>query len=175
MPLPDDRFDATICSMGVMFFTDLARGLGEMVRVTKPDCSLLAVVFGPVDHNPYMAAQAGHLDEFVDVGAMSLLEHACRLGVDDIAAPLGDLPVTEIVGDTVELKIAIPRLTDYLAVHIGGLPYAAAFQALPVGAKRDYFARVEQELAAYRAPDGSFNVPFALHFVSAVAASEERR
>lgn len=175
MPLPDDRFDATICSMSVMFFTDLARGLGEMLRVTKPGCILLAVVFGPIDRNPYMAAQAGHVDEFVDVGAMPLLEHACRLGVDDIAAPLGALSVTEIVGDTVELEITIPRLADYLAVHIGGLPYAAAFQALPAGAKRDYAARVEAELAAYRTRDGSVSVPFALHFVSAVVASQERR
>jgi ubiquinone/menaquinone biosynthesis C-methylase UbiE len=172
MPLSDDRFDVTICSMSAMFFHDLAGGLGEMVRVTKRSGTLLVVVFGPVERNPYMAAQAGHLDELLDVGTMQLLDHACRLGVDDIATPLGDLPVVDIDGDTVERHITIPRLADYLAVHIGGLPYAAAFQALPDDVKRAYSARVEAELAAYRVPDGTWSVPFALHFVSAVVAPD---
>lgn len=172
MPLPADVYDVVICSMGVMFFTDLASGLAEMVRVAKPGGMVMAVVFGPVERNPYMAAQAGRLDEFIDVGAARLLAHACRLGVDDLIAGFDDLPVTAVEGDTVERAITIPRLDDYLAVHIGGLPYAVAYQALPDDAKRAYVALVEQDLSPYRTPESEFEVPFALHFVSATAARD---
>lgn len=172
MPLPDDVYDVVICSMGVMFFTDLVGGLAEMVRVAKPRGTVMAVVFGPVERNPYMAAQAGRLDDVVDVGAVQLLAHACRLGTDDLISSFDDLPVTEVEGDTVERSITIPRLDDYLAVHIGGLPYAAAFQTLPDDARRAYAAQVARDLSPYRTSEAGFEVPFALHFVSARVSTD---
>ncbi len=33
LPFPDGRFDALICQLGLMFFTDPARGLSEFYRV----------------------------------------------------------------------------------------------------------------------------------------------
>ena len=85
------------------------------------------------------------------------------------------LLVTDLEGDTVERSITIPRLDDYLAVHIGGLPYAAAFQALADDARRAYGAQVEQDLSRYRTSEAGFKVPFALHFVSATAATDRNR
>jgi ubiquinone/menaquinone biosynthesis C-methylase UbiE len=86
MPLPDNKFDVVVCSMGIMFFPDLAQGLSEMVRVTKPGGTAMSAVFaGPPERNPYMKAQAGRLDEFFDAGAANLLEHACRLDIDDVS------------------------------------------------------------------------------------------
>ena len=36
LDLPDDSFDAVICSLGLMFFPDPARGLAEFRRVLRP-------------------------------------------------------------------------------------------------------------------------------------------
>ena len=36
MGLPDDSFDAVLCSLGLMFFPDPARGLAEFHRVLRP-------------------------------------------------------------------------------------------------------------------------------------------
>ena len=36
MGLPDDSFDAVLCSLGLMFFPDPARGLAEFYRVLRP-------------------------------------------------------------------------------------------------------------------------------------------
>lgn len=36
LPFPDHRFDRVICQMGLMFFEDPARGLGEFHRVLVP-------------------------------------------------------------------------------------------------------------------------------------------
>lgn len=35
LPFPNDRFDALICQLGLMFFTDPARGLSEFYRVLR--------------------------------------------------------------------------------------------------------------------------------------------
>jgi ubiquinone/menaquinone biosynthesis C-methylase UbiE len=169
MPLPDDEFDIVLCSMGIMFFPDLGKALSEMVRVTKPGGTVLCVFFaGPTERSPYMQAQAGRLDEFIEAGAVQLLEHAFRFDTDDVSDILTELSVTDIEADTVERQIVLPDLQEYLALHIGGLPYAADFQALPVDTKEHYYSRVAQDLNAYATTDGGLTVPFAVHFVSAI-------
>lgn len=44
----DDTFDVAASQHGVSLFPDVARGLAEMVRVTKPGGRLLVVAFGPL-------------------------------------------------------------------------------------------------------------------------------
>jgi len=47
LDLDDSSVDASGSMFGVMLFPDLARGLGEMARVTKPGGTVLMVTFGP--------------------------------------------------------------------------------------------------------------------------------
>lgn len=47
LDLADDSFDMTGSQFGVMLFPDLAAGLAEMVRVTRPGGTVVMVTFGP--------------------------------------------------------------------------------------------------------------------------------
>src|SRR5258706_11956070 len=53
LPFADDTFDATIRRLGVMFFPDVGAGLGEMLRVVKPDGRAAFAVWGKSELNPF--------------------------------------------------------------------------------------------------------------------------
>lgn len=49
LDFPENTFDITGSQFGVMLFPDLAKGLNEMARVTKPGGTVLVIAFGPPD------------------------------------------------------------------------------------------------------------------------------
>ncbi len=49
LEFPENTFDITGSQFGVMLFPDLAKGLNEMARVTKPGGTVLVIAFGPPD------------------------------------------------------------------------------------------------------------------------------
>ena len=53
LPFADNTFDATISRLGVMFFPDVGAGLGEMLRVVKPDGRAALAVWGTSELNPF--------------------------------------------------------------------------------------------------------------------------
>jgi SAM-dependent methyltransferase len=53
LDLEADSFDAVICRLGLMFFSDLPKALREIRRVLKPRGKLAALVFSTVEKNPY--------------------------------------------------------------------------------------------------------------------------
>lgn len=55
-PFPAGAFDRVVCRLGVMFFPDVGRGLGEMLRVVRPGGRVALVVWGLKARNPYFAA-----------------------------------------------------------------------------------------------------------------------
>ena len=62
LTLPDDRFDAAISRLGLMYLPDLRRGLLEIKRVLRPGGRLSAVVFTTAAG--YML-EAGRIDSFM--------------------------------------------------------------------------------------------------------------
>jgi ubiquinone/menaquinone biosynthesis C-methylase UbiE len=58
MPFADASFDRVTSRLGVMFFSDLAKALGEMHRVLKPGGSVALLTWGPMAQ-PYFESTIG--------------------------------------------------------------------------------------------------------------------
>lgn len=52
LPFADDRFDATVCQFGYMFFPDKIAGFKEAARVLAPHGCLFFSVWSSLDENP---------------------------------------------------------------------------------------------------------------------------
>lgn len=59
LKLDADGFDAAICRLGLMFFPDPGKGLGEMFRALKPGGRACTMVFSTPDANPCIAILVG--------------------------------------------------------------------------------------------------------------------
>jgi ubiquinone/menaquinone biosynthesis C-methylase UbiE len=64
-----DYFDAVVCSFGIFFLPDMAAGLGEWVRVTKPRGRVAFTVFGRRAFQPMMELFRKRLERY---GVVSL-------------------------------------------------------------------------------------------------------
>jgi len=58
LPFPDESFDRVTSRLGLMFFSDLAKALGEIRRVLKPGGRFTAATWGPMEQ-PYFEATIG--------------------------------------------------------------------------------------------------------------------
>jgi SAM-dependent methyltransferase len=59
LPYVDGTFDRITCRLGVMYFWDCPRALGEVRRVLKPGGIASFIAWGPVEQNDYMRAAMG--------------------------------------------------------------------------------------------------------------------
>ena len=53
LPFPDDSFDTIVCRLGLMFVSDPAAAVREMLRVAKPGGRLALAVWHKSDINPF--------------------------------------------------------------------------------------------------------------------------
>jgi ubiquinone/menaquinone biosynthesis C-methylase UbiE len=93
LTLADERFDAVICNMGLMYLPDPARGLAEFRRVLRPEGRIAVSVFTRADralvgglvraaiarHVPAKAAEAAHFYSAGEEGRLRRLFEAAGL------------------------------------------------------------------------------------------------
>lgn len=93
LELADDTFDVAVSVNGVSLFPDLARGLAELVRVTRPGGRVVIAAFGPIETVEFIAFVTG----------------AIRAVAPDIGIPADPPPLPFQVADRQVLRT---RLAD---------------------------------------------------------------
>ncbi len=61
IPFPDGTFDVVTISYGLRNLSDMPRGLGEMLRVTRPGGRIVALDFGKPDNDAWRAIYFAYL------------------------------------------------------------------------------------------------------------------
>src|SRR5262245_33778698 len=135
MGLPDDSFDAVLCSLGLMFFPDPARGLAEFHRVLRPG-GYAAVSVTTVPERSYnmrintiiarhVPSQAGAADLLFSLGE-------ARLGALFAAAGFRNVEMT-----TSSHRFGVPSFDEYFDhVERGWGSSGLLYVALPDNTKR---------------------------------------
>ena len=121
IPFEDNLFDVVVSQFGLMFFEDRERGINEMIRVLKPNGTLVVAVWGSLDVTPGYDALVNILDRLfgpeVAMGLRSpyiLGDRATFRSLFD-QAPLSEI---EIVTETGEAKFSSIR--EWITTDIKG-------------------------------------------------------
>ena len=69
LPFADGSFDRVTCRLGVMFFSDLARALREMLRVLSPSGRVTLLAWGPMQQ-PYFESTVGTILRMIPGSAL---------------------------------------------------------------------------------------------------------
>ncbi|MEW6154817.1 MAG: methyltransferase domain-containing protein [Actinomycetota bacterium] len=112
LDLGDATFDVTASQFGVMLFPDLARGIGEMARVTRPDGTVMLVVFGALPHQVefisfFVAAVRSVLPSFEALPADSLLPPFRLADREALHRHMADAGLDEIRIETVDHAVPL--------------------------------------------------------------------
>lgn len=143
LPFPDGTFDRAVSQFAVMFFTDPARAIEEMVRVTLPGGRVAIAAWDGLDHNDTYARLAVLVEELFGPAAGGALRAPFALGdlatLDALGRPLQTAKVRRHAG-----VARIASLERWLYTEVRGWTLADAVDdaglAALVERARDEFA-----------------------------------
>ncbi|HLK07914.1 MAG TPA: methyltransferase domain-containing protein [Candidatus Angelobacter sp.] len=152
LPFADSSFDCITSRLGVMFFSDLPRALGEMRRVLKPEGRAILLVWGPMNQ-PYFQTTIGtvlHMlpsvvtpesgQKMFALGEKGVLSQALRLaGFSQVKEELVTVPWTWM-GTPEEVWEYFQDVT---------VPFASLIQSIPADRRDEIDAEVVKAISQY--------------------------
>lgn len=159
--LDTDSFDAVICRMGLMLFSNPVKALIGMHRVVKPTGKFVALVLSTEEKNPYHglpleivrrlgrmpSPTQGHRGTFA-LGGPGVLEDAYRrAGFLDVAV------------HAVSIRRRFPSTAEAIRAMKDFFPFIQDLMAKLSDAERELaWTEIERQLGQFESPDG-FEVP----------------
>ncbi len=160
----DDRFDAALCALGLMYTPDPSKAVGEMARVVAPGGTVAATVWGE-------RRNCGWADVFPIVDARVASE-VCPMffgtgAPNALSRIFEQAGLNNITERRQSETLAFEDDTSVLNAVLKGGPVALAVKRFDDetwdGVCSDFLASV----AAFRKPDGSYDIPGEFVSVSA--------
>lgn len=133
LDLPDDTFDVSASQHGVSVFPDVARGLAELRRVTRPGGRVLVVAFGPLQKAEFLGFFVGAI--------RAVAPQAAALPVDPPPLPfqladpevfrgkLGEAGLSEVAVETVDWHLQVESATSLWQTASSSNPIGARMNA----------------------------------------------
>jgi ubiquinone/menaquinone biosynthesis C-methylase UbiE len=152
LPFPDNSFDCITSRLGVMFFSDLPRALGEIRRVLKPTGRAILLVWGPMNQ-PYFQTTIGTVLRLLPdavlpgsgrkmfaLGGESVISQALlQAGFSQVQEERVTVPWTWI-GTPVEVWKYFQDVT---------VPFASLIQSIPADRRDEIDAEVLKAISQY--------------------------
>lgn len=145
-------FDAAICRLGLMFFTNLPAGLARIRRVIKPGGWLGAIVFTTPEKNPGVARPSAICRRYAHLPAPGPDEPGMfRLGPPNVARELFTAAgFTEIEEQIVSSPLRLQSTAEFMrfaSSAFGGLH--AMLASLPQGEQDAAWREIEQAMRQF--------------------------
>lgn len=168
LPFPDRTFDIVGCQFGLMFFTDRAQALHEMLRVLLPGGRLVVVTWDAVAKIPAFGAEVALLDRLAGPRAADALRAPFVLGDRDELADLVRRAGGTAVSVTTHRGTArFPSVRVMVEADLRGwLPVMGVVLDEPTIDR--VLGDAERDLGAYVSSDGHVEFGVQAHFVMAL-------
>lgn len=162
MDLEDGCVDAVICRWGYMLMADPAAAIAETRRVLRKDGRLAFSVWAGPERNPWVAlpgrvlVERGHLEPpEPDSPGMFVLSEPAR-----IEGLLGTGGFTETALAEIPFEMRYANADEFWNTQVQmSARLAGAIRDLPEAELAVTRAAIEESLAGFRKPDGSYEVP----------------
>jgi ubiquinone/menaquinone biosynthesis C-methylase UbiE len=149
LDLEDDLFDVTGSQFGIMLFPDLARGLSEVRRVTKPGGRVVVIAFGPPRTVEFLGFFIG--------GVTAVVPGFTGLGMDPLPLPfqVADREVLRSKMADAGLDDVHVETTDHaIEIHSGRHLWDLVTHSNPMGAEMVADLTAEQKGMVHHVLDG---------------------
>lgn len=172
LELPPASFDAAISRLGLMFLSDLPRGLRAIRVALKPNGRLAAIVWSTTERNPYMGSSVDIVREVRGLPSPSppIVRAFSLAGPGIFQAALADAGFHDV---TVE---AVPTIRTFESVDEALELLFTASSAMPdlladasQAERDDIMQRIRQTYEQFRQSDGSCVMPGEVLLGSAAA------
>ena len=175
LPFPDASFDAVLSQFGLMFFSDRARALQEMLRVLAPGGRLAVAVWDSVANMPAYAAEVELLQRVAGASAADALRAPFVLGdPKDLAALFADAGVANVSVGSERGTARFPSLRAMVEADLRGwLPVLGVL--LSEEAIADVLAHAPGMLGGFVAADGTVQFETRAHIVTGTKSRSWRR
>lgn len=160
LPLGSGGFDAVLCQQGLQFVPDLDLAVDEARRVLADGGRVVATVWAPVDHSPFMAAQFRAVSTILGpVGSrpLALAFECSAAGVRESFERAGLLDV-EVRQESAQVRL--PDVESFVRGHLAALPWGAALDRARPDGLRAAADEIVAALDGFVDGDGVATVPF---------------
>ena len=124
LPLPDESFNAVVCSLGFQFFADKAKALEEMRRVLLPGGRAALGTPGPTP--PLMAAIDEVLTDHIGPEASVFVQAVFSVhDPDQVRSMMGAAGFDDVEVVTTSLPLRVPPPADFFWQYVHSTPLAA--------------------------------------------------
>lgn len=146
--LRSDFYDVILSQHGYHYFPDKPKALAEFRRLLVPGGRFAFSIWD--GHSPYTKAVSAAVERHISPEVANK-QRAQREtpSADDLKAQVAAQGFSNVVVHRQELLIDVPLAKEFVPLHLGSMPIAAAFIGLSEDAKTALVSEVEQDLADY--------------------------
>jgi ubiquinone/menaquinone biosynthesis C-methylase UbiE len=153
LPFPNDTFDVVFCQLGLQFFSDRPKALGEMHRVLKPAGRAAVSVYSQIERTPGANAFVLALDDVIGPFASRIKrgEHSFTEPTQ-LVALLRDSSFDAVEVQTVEQTIVFPSVHDYVRFQLLATPMAILMKDRTEPERKALISSIEAKTTASSTP-----------------------